>query len=59
MAKMGQEDAVPATRKLLTRVSEALDVPVTVLMKESARFNNVALNQLHDVLEKVAEELGV
>lgn len=58
MAKMGQEQVVPATREVLRRVSESLDVPVTVLAKETAHWNNVALNQLHDLLVRMAEELG-
>lgn len=58
MAKMGQEQVVPATREVLRRVSESLDVPVTVLAKEVAHWNNVALNQLHDLLQSMAEELG-
>lgn len=58
MAKMGQEQVVPATREVLRRVSESLDVPVTVLAKEISHWNNVALNQLHDLLHSMAEELG-
>ena len=58
MAKMGQEQVVPATREVLRRVSDALDVPVTVLAKEMSHWNNVALNQLHDLLARMAEELG-
>ncbi len=58
MAKMGQEQVVPATREVLRRVSDALDIPSTVLAKEIAHWNNVALNQLHDLLARMAEELG-
>ena len=59
MAKMGQEQAVPATREIVRRVSDALDFEgTTVLQKELANFNNVAVNQLHDLLQTVAEELG-
>ncbi len=58
MAKMGQEQVVPATRVVLRKVSEALDVPVTVLQKELAKWNNVALNQLHDLLQAVDREIG-
>jgi len=59
MAKMGQEQVVPATRAVLRRVSEALDVPATILAKEVQHWNNSALNQLHDLLESMAEQLGV
>ncbi len=58
MGNLGNEDAIPATRKVLRRVSEAVDVPVTVLSKEAAHFNNSALNQLNNLLEAVASELG-
>jgi len=58
MAKMGQEQVVPATRVVLRKVSESLDVPVTVLQKELAKWNNVALNQLHDLLQAVDREIG-
>lgn len=58
MARLGQEDVVPATREVLRRVASFYDVPTTVLQKELAKWNNVALNQLRDVLDAVAEDLG-
>ena len=59
MARMGQEDVVVATRNVLRGIAEALDVPVTVLQKELAKWNNVALNQLHDLLKAASTEIGV
>ena len=59
MAKLGQEEAVPKTRILIRKLGDALDVPTTVLVKESQHINNSALNQLHDLLAEVQEQLGV
>ena len=56
MAKMGKEQALPATRSLVRELGETLDVGTTVLQKACNNMDLVALNQLHDLLKEVAEQ---